>query len=55
MFKIVNFFSVNVSSYSPNSSTSTTRWSRLQEKEQLCNLNDRLATYIEVIFTFGLI
>jgi len=33
------------SNNSPNSSVQ--RWSRQQEKEQLCNLNDRLASYIE--------
>ena len=43
----------SVSSHSSNSSitspTSPTRRSCFEEKQQLCNLNDRLATYIETV------
>lgn len=37
------------SSRGPNASVSPARITRLQEKEDLCNLNDRLAVYIEKV------
>ncbi|MEQ2195637.1 hypothetical protein XENOCAPTIV_016087, partial [Xenoophorus captivus] len=33
----------------PRSAVSPTRITRLQEKEELCNLNDRLAIYIDKV------
>ncbi|XP_028984374.1 lamin [Betta splendens] len=37
------------SSRGPNASVSPARITRLQEKEELCNLNDRLAVYIDKV------
>ena len=38
----------------PTSPNPQVNWSRLQEKEQLSNLNDRLATYIDVSFSYSM-